>query len=432
MKRVASTIDLRKISRTVREMMTVSRIFIAVSAFTFFIFVLIGLGGMVNKQIHASSMSSMKGIAFTLTSRFFLDLMGLEVPYLQSRERESTFSQKNALRFVAQYLTGVDPRDPKSLLSGTIPAMNRESANVLYSAKTGQPVDFPADFTPNAKVFRPVEPSGGKNALENPAEANASVQPANPQSDAAQPDTHAIAAETLRKKTVLIYHSHNRESFLPELQEKGIKSPDLAYDSKINMTLIGKRLSDKLQQLGVGTIYSDIDYPSVVKDFNFAKSYAYSAKTVKEAFASHPDLHMVFDVHRDSLERDRTTARINGKDYAQVYLVVGKKNPQWEKNSEFAGKIHDKLEERLPGISKGVFGKSSHGNAEYNQSLSPNSILLEIGGPYNTLEEMYRTADILAEVIADIYWQAEKVNAPSSSAGNTPAGLSGEKKRRNG
>ena len=40
---------------------------------------------------------------------------------------------------------------------------------------------------------------------------------------------------------------------------------------------------------------------------------------------------------------------------------------------------------------------------------------MEIGGPYNTLEEMYRTADLLAELIADVYRQAEKVNATASA-----------------
>mgnify|MGYP001196911739 FL=1 len=101
--------------------------------------------------------------------------------------------------------------------------------------------------------------------------------------------------------------------------------------------------------------------------------------------------------------------------YAQVYFIVGTKNPNWKKNAEFANRIHKLLEQRMPGISRGVYAKSHNGNAEYNQSLSPNSILMEIGGPYNTLEEMYRTADLLAELIADVYRQAEKVNATASA-----------------
>ncbi|MDF2720166.1 MAG: stage sporulation protein [Paenibacillus sp.] len=184
----------------------------------------------------------------------------------------------------------------------------------------------------------------------------------------------------------------------------------------MNVTLVGKRLKEKVEALGVPALQSTPDYPSSVKSFNYAKSYAYSAVTVKEAIAQHKQLGMIFDIHRDSLNRDRTTVRIGDKDYAQVYFVVGKKNAGWEKNSEFASKIHSKLESKMPGISRGVYGKASNGNAEYNQSLSPNSILLEIGGPYNSLEEMYRTADLLAEIIAEMQRDAVKASAPAGSA----------------
>ena len=37
----------------------------------------------------------------------------------------------------------------------------------------------------------------------------------------------------------------------------------------------------------------------------------------------------------------------------------------------------------------------------YNQDLHGNSLLLNIGGSENNLEETYRTADIFAEVIKD-------------------------------
>ncbi len=45
----------------------------------------------------------------------------------------------------------------------------------------------------------------------------------------------------------------------------------------------------------------------------------------------------------------------------------------------------------------------------YNQDLSTHSIIIEVGGVDNTMEEMYRTTDALAEVIAEYYWQAEAV-----------------------
>jgi stage II sporulation protein P len=140
-------------------------------------------------------------------------------------------------------------------------------------------------------------------------------------------------------------------------------------------------------------------------------------KTVKEAIASSKDLKFFFDLHRDSQKRKYTTIDIKGKSYAQVYFIIGHKNPNWEKNEAFATKIHDALDKKYPGISRGIWGKTAaSGNAEYNQSLATDSVLIEVGGVDNTLEESYRTADALAEVISEIYWAEEKASTSKSDA----------------
>ncbi|MDF2652804.1 MAG: stage sporulation protein, partial [Paenibacillus sp.] len=178
-----------------------------------------------------------------------------------------------------------------------------------------------------------------------------------------------------------------------------------------NITLVGERIKQKLEKRGVATLHSDKDYPSSVKDFKYPSSYKYSKKTVQEAFSSHPNINYLFDIHRDSQKRSKTTKRINGKDYAQIYFVIGEKNPNWEKNLEFTKKIHDQLNAKYPGISKGIYQKNSNGNGEYNQSMNPNSTLIEIGGVENTLAESYRTADLLAEVVSNIYFDGVEGNA---------------------
>jgi len=49
-------------------------------------------------------------------------------------------------------------------------------------------------------------------------------------------------------------------------------------------------------------------------------------------------------------------------------------------------------------------------NGLYNQDLSPNSLLIEVGGVDNTFEEMNRTLEVFADVFSEIYWDAEKVD----------------------
>ena len=66
------------------------------------------------------------------------------------------------------------------------------------------------------------------------------------------------------------------------------------------------------------------------------------------------------------------------------------------------------MEKDYPGLSRGIWGKtSSQGNGEYNQSLSENSILIEIGGIDNSKEELARTTKVLADILSNIFWEAQ-------------------------
>src|SRR5699024_6898352 len=112
----------------------------------------------------------------------------------------------------------------------------------------------------------------------------------------------------------------------------------------------------------------------------------------------------------DSRRKEDTTVTIGGEDYAQLFFVIGADFEGNQKNIELAKTIHQNLEKSYPGLSRGVAEMGGSGrNGVYNQDLSENAILIEFGGVDNSLEELYRTADVLAEVFADYYWNAEQV-----------------------
>lgn len=201
---------------------------------------------------------------------------------------------------------------------------------------------------------------------------------------------------------IMIYHSHNRESWIPELNN--VSNPNHAFDSKINVTLLGGYLQKILQSSDIPVFHSDIDYPSQITDFEYAKSYTYSKHSVKDELKKHKNVKYLFDLHRDSQSREDTTIMFNDQNYAQVYFVVGTNHPNWTENKIFAERVQERLNERIPNLSKGIYEKDkTSGNGEYNQSLSGNSALIEIGGVENSLEESYRTIEVLAEVIQDIW-----------------------------
>lgn len=224
-----------------------------------------------------------------------------------------------------------------------------------------------------------------------------------------QPDSNAgaITSGNNKDSVVFIYHSHNRESWNSEVLE-GEKN---ANSKTQNITLVGKRLAIQLDEKGIGAMHSDTDYSTTVPNYDWNYSYKFSRKTVKEAIASNEKLQFFFDIHRDSQQRKYTTAEIDGISYAQVYFIIGQRNSNWKENEAFATKIHEKLEKKYPGLSRGIWGKTaSSGNAEYNQSLAGQNVLIEIGGVDNTLEESYRTADVLAEVIAELIEESTQKN----------------------
>ncbi|OIB00593.1 hypothetical protein AK95_25810 [Paenibacillus sp. LC231] len=208
---------------------------------------------------------------------------------------------------------------------------------------------------------------------------------------------------------ILIYHSHNRESWLPELSN--VQTANVAFDSKTNVTLLGDYLIKKMQSYDIPVFHSKKDYPSVIDSFNYAYSYTYSKNTIQRELTMHDNIEYLIDIHRDSQGRDKTTVQHNNLNYAQVYFVVGTNNPNWEKNMKFAERIQKGLNDKVPDLSKGIYKKdSASGNGDYNQTLSTNSALIEIGGVENNLEESYRTITVLAKVIQEIWLEDNDLN----------------------
>ena len=98
--------------------------------------------------------------------------------------------------------------------------------------------------------------------------------------------------------------------------------------------------------------------------------------------------------------------------YAKILFVVGAEHPNFEKNLDIATKINEMVEKRYPSLTRGVITKKGAGsNGIYNQDLSENAMLIEMGGYENKLDEVYRTTDIIAEVFTEYYFAAEKVDA---------------------
>lgn len=329
-----------------------------------------------------------------IESSTFLYLLGLENrAFQQAYPKDEALPQLSTTIF--QLATSVKPNDPRSLLGHELPGFSAFDTKIVIAGEGTDYTNLPFESAP---------------PLEEILKDRQAKMDEPPEEKQVKKDTPS----TGKRDVVYIYSSHSRESFLPQLPE--VTDPDQAYHSKVNITMVGDRFNKALQANGIGASVEKTDIMKVLNDkgWDFAQSYKASREVVQEAFSSNKDIQYLFDLHRDASPRKKTTITINGKDYAKIMFVVGAENPNYEKNLAFASKLQDLIDEKQPGLSRGVITKKGAGtNGIFNQDLSENSLLIEFGGVYNNLEELYRTADILADIFSEFYWDAEKVDADS-------------------
>ncbi|API90589.1 stage II sporulation protein P [Virgibacillus pantothenticus] len=301
-----------------------------------------------------------------------------------------------------QIATNLKPNDPRSLLRNEIPGFSNFDNQMIVAGQGTDFTNFPVESSP------PLE-----DVLK---ERQAVLEESEEQTEKDKKDQEQQQATptTGDKQVVYIYNSHNRESFLPHLPE--VTDPNQAHHKEVNITKVSDRLAKSLQDNGIGTVVEDTDIMNELnkKGWDYGKSYQASRQVVEDAFAANKHMRYAFDLHRDSISRDKTTTKINGKSYARLMIVVGAEHADYEENQKLATNLHYLLEEKYPGLSRGVYTKKGAGtNGIFNQDLSENALLFEFGGVENHLDELYRSADALADVFSEMYWDAEKVDASS-------------------
>ncbi|AIF43377.1 stage II sporulation protein P [Virgibacillus sp. SK37] len=364
------------------------------------LFVLIGLLTTAKPAYRLSSQMITEWTS-DMDSSIFLYLLGFENrAFQQAYPEDKTIPKPTTALF--HIATNIKPDDPRSLLGKELPGFSLFDSRVLIAGEGTNYTNLPIESSPPLEeVLKEREA-----VLDEESEEEAKDKEDNTKNDDKQ--------TTGDKEVVYIYNSHNRESFLPHLP--GVTDPDLAHHKEVNITKVSDRLAASLEAEGIGASVDNTDIMSILnkKGWGYGKSYEASRDVVKEAFATNKDIKFAFDLHRDSIQGDATTKKINGKSYARIMIVIGAEHKNYEKNLALATNLHYKLEDKYPGLSRGVYPKKGPGvNGIYNQDLSENLLVLEMGGVDNHLEELYRSADALAEVFSEFYWDAEKVNSDS-------------------
>lgn len=198
---------------------------------------------------------------------------------------------------------------------------------------------------------------------------------------------------------IYIYNSHQTEEYLP--------SNFIESEVKPTVMMADYIMEDIFNKNNFNTIVEERSIKQKLNENNwkYYKSYDASRIYLDDTKTNNPSIKYFIDVHRDSLKRDKTTVEINGKSYAKTIFLIGLENDNYNENLEFTTKLNDKLNEKYPNLSKGIYKKGGEGvNGVYNQDNSKYTILLEIGGPENNTTEVLNStlafADCFMEVIS--------------------------------
>ena len=179
---------------------------------------------------------------------------------------------------------------------------------------------------------------------------------------------------------VLIMHTHGTESYARDgtepYTETGVaRTTDTSY----NIIRVGDEIARIFEEMGLNVIHDRelYDYPS------YNDAYDKARAGIEAHLAQYPTIQMVLDVHRDALV---------GTDDA------GASFPDWGEHLALAMQIQQQMNSLWPGLARPITLRT----ARFNQQLTKGSLLVEVGGHGNSLEEALAGARLFARSAAKV------------------------------
>lgn len=188
------------------------------------------------------------------------------------------------------------------------------------------------------------------------------------------------------KYKVYLYNTHDLEQY-----------KDFIQNIKINVGNASLLLSNNLKSIGIDAIVekqkvSDLTNNDLSKSFD-------TSKILIENIIQNENIDLFIDLHRDDEKKEVTTLELNGKKYAKVKFVVGRKNKNYMLNYNLTELINRKIKEKYPDLTRGIV---LNDNYTYNQELSEKIIFINIGGYENDIVEVKNTIDLLGPIIKEV------------------------------
>lgn len=193
---------------------------------------------------------------------------------------------------------------------------------------------------------------------------------------------------------IYIYNSHQLENYSSDNLD--------IYGITPNVLMASYLLKEKLNSRGLSTIVEDTNLSEflTLNGWDHAGSYKASRIFILDKKNKYSSLKYFIDIHRDSVNKSVSTVTIEDKSYARILFVVGLEHSNYANNLKTMEDINNICNKYYPGLSRGIYKKEGAGvNGIYNQDISSNSILIELGGVYNNIEEVLNTTEALSNIL---------------------------------
>jgi stage II sporulation protein P len=206
--------------------------------------------------------------------------------------------------------------------------------------------------------------------------------------------------------SVLIFHTHASETFVDS-------DPNIVDDGIIGL---GRRMKKELEETyGLNVLHITEKFDVLNGKAMRPGAYERMEPIIEQILADNPSIDLVIDLHRDAAVAGRKfVTEINGKQTAQIMFFNGLSrifneegvledvaelpNPNLPTNLALSFNMQMAANQLYPGFAKKIYLKPHR----YSLHMRPKSIFIEVGNDLNTKEEIFNTAEPMAEIIANV------------------------------
>ncbi len=186
---------------------------------------------------------------------------------------------------------------------------------------------------------------------------------------------------------ICLYMTHNDESYKPTDGYDSIYGAGGIHD-------VAKRFKKELENKNINIVLDEtLHIPHDNNAYNRSKITA--NRLLKE---ESPDA--MFDIHRDGVSKSFYATSYKGEALSKIRIVVGKSNPYFDKNYEFAQTLFAVGNSMYPWLFSDIYCGKGH----YNQSCQTTDLLFEMGTYLIEKESVYNSLPYLADVVDTVLY----------------------------